>query len=161
MKRKIEYIKLLKSEILSIMDRIINLEHKLLSKLEKDLKRKMISEGEIITLSYYLSGIYSFYEDIFVKIANVFENTISDKTMWHSELLNRMALNIEDVRPRVIADENLEILNELRRFRHVFRYSYAFELRWEKVKELSLNWRRDSKRIQDDIHFFIKFLDEL
>lgn len=160
MERNFEHIKLLKSEVLSIIDRINNLESKLFSKLKKNLKKRKIPEEEIITLSYYISGVYSFYEDIFIKISNVFENMISDKVMWHSELLNRMALTVEDVRPKVIDEKNLELLNELRRFRHMFRYSYAFELKWEKVKELALSWKRDYKRVKDDIHSFISFLDE-
>ena len=160
MQKKYEYIKLLKSEILSLTEKITGLETKLFLKLEKQAKRRSIPEEEIITISYYISGIYSFYEDLFQKIANTFENTISDKTMWHSELLNRMSLTIENIRPKVISPENLEILNELRRFRHVFRYSYSFELKWEKIKELATNWKNYSKRIKDDIDCFIKFLDE-
>lgn len=160
MQKKFESVKLLKAEILSLVTKIIGIESKLFLKVETNLKKRSISEEGMIAVSYYISGIYSFYEDIFLKIATTFENTISDKTMWHSELLNRMTLTVENVRPKVISPENLEILNELRRFRHVFRFSYAFELKWEKIIELSINWKKFSPKIHDDIDSFINFLDE-
>ncbi len=44
-----------------------------------------------------------------------------------------MAVNIPNVRTEVITEETRAILDELRRFRHVIRSAYSFQLDKQKV----------------------------
>ena len=85
-------------------------------------------------IGYFLHNLYSAFENIFLHIAKCFENQLDDKKGWHSELLRRMKMEISDVRPAVISDRAYRAMDELRRFRHIFRYSYDFELDWERMR---------------------------
>jgi hypothetical protein len=60
------------------------------------------SEEQLIVVAYYLHNLYCAFESIFQRIAEVFGNQISDRTGWHADLLRRMALNVEGVRPRLL-----------------------------------------------------------
>ncbi len=44
--------------------------------------------------------------------------------MWHRPLLEKMALEIEDVRPKVIGDAAYHGLLELLKYRHFARYYF-------------------------------------
>ena len=46
---------------------------------------------------------------------------------WRASLLDRVVVEVGDVRPRVLSDPSLERLDELRRFRHFKRYYYRID----------------------------------
>jgi hypothetical protein len=75
-------------------------------------------------LGYTIHNIYAVMENACLRIAKFFENNLSDPS-WHKELLERMKLTIENVRPAFLDDETYLLLDELRAFRHVFRNLYA------------------------------------
>jgi len=160
MTRRVETIKVLKSELRKLLETARELDSKLTSH-EAEKLSSTTSEEDLIVVGYYLSGIYSNLEDMFEKIARQFENKIEDTTQWHIELLNRMALEIENIRPALLSETSLKTLDELRRFRHVFRFSYAFELDWEKMFLTVKRWNKQKQRIYKDIDNFIKKLDDL
>ncbi len=81
-----------------------------------------------IVVAYYLHNLYNGFENIFGAIAAAFENSIDDVGRWHSQLLERMRLDVMPLRPAVIDDEAFEALDELRRFRHLFRHAYGVRL---------------------------------
>ncbi len=78
------------------------------------------SEEQTIVVAYHLHNLYSAFEDIFQRVAETFENQVSDRAQWHAQLLRRMTLDIEGIRPRLLSPETFDCLDELRRFRHVF-----------------------------------------
>lgn len=92
-----------------------------------------LDEDALIVVSYHMHHLYNAFENIFQNIAALFENSIKDKGRWHSQLLERMNLNALPLRPRVIDDVAYDALNELRRFRHVFRHAYSIELDPERL----------------------------
>ncbi len=71
-------------------------------------------------------------ENSFLRITRHFENDIGSEG-WHKELLLRMTLSIQGVRPRVIDRQTAEKIDELRAFRHVFRNMYRKNLDAEKL----------------------------
>lgn len=83
------------------------------------------SEEERIVVGYRLHNLYSAFENIFRNIAAAFENRLDERAGWHRELLRRMRLNLEPVRPALIDDEAYEKLDEMLRFRHLFRAAYS------------------------------------
>ena len=91
-----------------------------------DLKESSPQE-ELIVVSYRLHSLYTAIENIFRNIANAFENQVSQKS-WHREVLQRMRLDLTPLRPAVIDAEAYEKLDEMRRFRHVFRTMYGLDL---------------------------------
>lgn len=85
-------------------------------------------EGERIITGYRLHNLYNALENIFRSIARAFENSLDEDSGWHAELLRRMRLDLLPIRPAVIDAEAFDRLDELRRFRHLYRSLYTSEL---------------------------------
>ncbi|GFP31917.1 hypothetical protein HKBW3S42_00223 [Candidatus Hakubella thermalkaliphila] len=102
------------------------------AKLE-ERKRKRGKTG-IESVAYQLHNLYCAFEDLFKIIANTFENHIQDKSQYHLELLKRMTMPIEGVRPSLLSQKSYVLLDNLRSFRHFFRHAYSYELDERKVK---------------------------
>ena len=84
-------------------------------------------------LGYTLHNLYNAFEGYFFRIAKFFENNIEDLT-WHKALLERMTLNIEGMRPALL-DRPISLrIEELLKFRHVFRNIYKSPLVPAKVE---------------------------
>lgn len=85
-------------------------------------------QDTLIVIAYHLHNLYNAFENILQNIAGAFENAIDDSERWHSRLLERMRLDLMPVRPAVIDDRTYDALDELRRFRHLFRHAYSINL---------------------------------
>ncbi len=81
-----------------------------------------------IVVGYYLHNLYNAFENIFQNIAALFENSVDEVGRWHAQLLERMRLDVMPLRPAVIDDNAYDALDELRRFRHLFRHAYGLKL---------------------------------
>jgi uncharacterized protein YutE (UPF0331/DUF86 family) len=128
----------MEQEQLSILAADIREQHKKIDVVYRKiaLRKKSYAKDPVAleSLAYQLHNLYSAFEDLFRIVANHFENQISDQTGWHKELLSRMKMQIEGIRPALISEPAYELLNELRGFRHVFRHAYGYELEPEKIK---------------------------
>lgn len=120
-----------------------------------------LKDEQVIITAYYLHNLYSAFESIFQRIATVFENQIPDQAGWHAELLRRMRLDIESVRPKVISDRAYDALDELRRFRHLFRSAYRVRLDAERLNLVRKKAEVLEQIYQDEIENFLAFLDSL
>lgn len=85
--------------------------------------------------SLQVSNYYSAVEDLWRVAANAFENNIADLSRWHKELIDRMTMTIEGVRPALLSDATAQLLHRLRSFRHFFRHAYRVELDEGEVRE--------------------------
>ena len=112
----------------------------------------------IESLAYQLHNLYCAYEDLFKIVAEYFENQIEDETRWHQELLWRMTLSIEGVRPALLSRESFRLLDSLRAFRHFFRHAYTYELDPRKVRLVLEDALAVRKKILDDVHRFLQTL---
>ena len=81
----------------------------------------------LIAVAYRLHNVYSGCENIFRNIAAAFENSIAAEAGWHAQLIRRMTLDLSPLRPAVIDDEAAAGLDEMRRFRHLFRAAYGID----------------------------------
>ncbi len=86
-------------------------------------------------LGYTIHNIYNLIENSFLRIAKYFENSLSPDTR-HKDLLRRMTLKIEGVRPAVLSEDLAERIDDLRSFRHVFRNMYQKTLDPERLQLL-------------------------
>ncbi|MFQ6126500.1 MAG: hypothetical protein ACE5R6_18090 [Candidatus Heimdallarchaeota archaeon] len=86
------------------------------------------------SLGYQLHNLYCAFEDLFKIVADYFENNIEEKKKYHRELLVRMTVSIEGIRPALLSEESHKLLDSLRAFRHFFRHAYTYELEPKKVK---------------------------
>ncbi len=118
----------LKAEIKAQMQEIEGIYTKI-----EDRKRKK-DKAAMESVGYQLHNLYCAFEDLFKIVAETFENHIQDKSKYHQELLKRMAISIEGVRPRLLSQECFQLLDNLRSFRHLFRHAYSYELDERKVK---------------------------
>jgi hypothetical protein len=85
-------------------------------------------DDTLIVVAYHLHNLYNAFENIFQAIAAVFENSVDDVERWHARLLERMRMDVMPLRPAVIDESAYDALDELRRFRHLFRHMYSVKL---------------------------------
>jgi hypothetical protein len=85
-------------------------------------------------LAQMIQSIYLAAENILLKIAASIDGGAPAKDEnWHAALLARMAHEFPGRRPAVLSNSSLNILNELRGFRHVARNTYAHLLDHERL----------------------------
>jgi hypothetical protein len=76
---------------------------------ERILERTaLIARGEPVVfegVAFHIHYYYSAVEDLLRIVANAFENNISDRSRWHTELIDRIARDIEGVRPAFLSAE--------------------------------------------------------
>jgi hypothetical protein len=118
-------------------------------------------EEQLIVVAYYLHNLYCAFESIFQHIAEVFGNHIPDRVGWHAELLRRMTLDIEGVRPRLISEQGYDSLDELRRFRHLFRSAYRMRLDSDRLELVRKKAQKLERVYRADIERFVAFLENL
>lgn len=125
------------SEKLLLLERSIEADLELIEELYAALGDESPSpampEERLIALAYRLHNVYNAFENIFRNVADAFENSLDDQAGWHAQLLQRMRLDLTPVRPALIDDPAYEKLDELRRFRHLFRSAYGVKLDPERL----------------------------
>jgi hypothetical protein len=77
-------------------------------------------------------------ENIFQLIQKEIDKTNSQSERWHSELLDSMFKETEN-RPAVLDESLREQLSDYMGFRHFFRHSYGYHLRWDLAQPLFEN----------------------
>lgn len=153
-----EKILILKSEILKDQGKLSSLFNKFEKAYNGFLERGEYSK--LIESSFYVNQIYSSFERIFKNIAKSFENNI-EQDLWHKSLLERMALDIEGIRPRVVSEETIKYLDELRAFRHFFRHAYDIDIDKDKFKIIAHKTNLLRSSFKMDFKKFLKFMGEL
>ncbi len=147
--------------LLSIIDKEWQSLEKMVDKLKiksQNINIKNENEEDVIFIAYNIHNIYCCLEDIFKQIAKTFENNIENLSTYHSELLKKMNLEIFKIRPKFLSDNNYEILNEIRKFRHIFRHAYEYELKKDKIVNLLKIFLNNWDNLIRDKDDFKKFL---
>jgi hypothetical protein len=116
---------------------------------------------QAILAGYYLHNLYNAFENICLNVAKTFENQIDDRSQWHAILLKRMTLDIEGLRPKLLSAEVYQCLDELRRFRHVFRSAYTMKLDPQKTAIVITQAQRLQILYPSDFIQFKTFLDSM
>jgi len=147
-----ERLALLKAEVQARVKEIDNIYAKL-----EDRKGRR-GKVAIESLAYQLHNLYCAFEDLFKIIAVFFENNIEDKTRYHAELLKRMALTIEGVRPAFLSRDSFVLLDNLRSFRHFFRHAYSYDLDERKVRIVLEDAEKLRELYARDVEGFLKSL---
>lgn len=91
---------------------------------------------EVDSLAYQLHNLYGAFEQLFEVVARFFENRVA-AAGYHAGLMKRMQLDIPGVRPALLSESTAADLDELRRFRHLFRHAYSADLDPHKVRRLA------------------------
>lgn len=120
-------------------------------KQEKDIVFKR-AKGSI------LHDFYNCCERIFKKIAIEMNGGYEDTEKWHKNLLYRMTFPVEGLRPQAISEELAAELDEYLAFRHLFRNIYGFELKGNRIDNLTEKFEEISHRFEKEIQTFIACL---
>ena len=83
-----------------------------------------------------LHDFYSGIERVFQRIAEELNGGVPQSGQWHRQLLTDMSLPIPDLRPAPINAALAEELGDFLRFRHLFRNTYGWELRADRIRRL-------------------------
>ncbi len=116
------------------------------------------SESEVESLAYQLHNLYCAFEDLFELVAERFENNLETGGTYHMALLQRMAIDIEGVRPALVDEPTLRLLDNLRGFRHVFRHAYSYVLDERKVRLVLDDARALREVYRQQVEAFIRRL---
>lgn len=124
-------------------------------------KQQVDSSTNLRVFGSILHDFYTCIEKIFRKIAINIDEELPSDTEWHSNLLDRMNINIPKIRKRVIDDDLKEILYDYLRFRHIFRNIYGFKLNWSKMENLVESLEKNYNNFNQQITNFLSFLNIL
>jgi hypothetical protein len=105
--------------------------------------------------AHQLSQMYNAIEQMGLRVAKAFENSMDDEKGWHGALLNRLFIPIAGVRPALVPSELKLPLNELKGFRHVFVHAYDLELDPEKLALLLKYARQVAERLPGVVDQFV------
>jgi hypothetical protein len=118
-------------------------------------------DDRLIVVGYRLHNLYNAFENVFEGIAAVFENSIDEAGRWHVQLLERMRLDTMPLRPAVIDDAAYDALDELRRFRHLFRHAYGTRLDAARMQLVARRAMVLEGLYQEQLGRFVGFLEGL
>jgi hypothetical protein len=93
--------------------------------------------GHLEACGYELHRFYNVLEKSLERLCQAFENHFEKKGDYHERLLERLLLDIPEVRPAFLPVTHKTVLRELKGFRHLFRHAYDLELRQDRLLELT------------------------
>jgi hypothetical protein len=154
-----EQIMKLKGDLLKALERADRIE-KYYD--EFGTKRAMLKENsyDLVILAEIFVDYYTCLETAFVRVARFFENSL-DTAKWHSDLLERMIIDIPEVRPRMLTDEAYTLLLEFMRFRHFRRYYFQFDYDRDKMAFLEKKFRQVVPLVKSALNGYVEKLDKL
>ena len=151
----------MRKEALAILSGYIKAQKEEIERLFKEIETtEPVNKEKAIYVAYYLHNLYCAFEDLFTEIARTFENRIDDPSRYHRELLRRMAIEVPSIRPPVLSRESYNLLDELRKFRHVFRHAYMYDIETDRIKELKQKLLSGYAVIMEDIRTFESFVQK-
>lgn len=122
------------------------------------IQKCKLREPDYIELCAVGSIIQSYYngiENILLLISKNIDGITPNHVKWHSDLLSSMCIDSEK-RPFVFSTQLKASLTEYMNFRHFFRHSYGYSIKWDKVKHLFLGLLDNWESVKAELAAFIK-----
>jgi len=126
-----------------------------------DLSAAASSEADLARAALALHHAYSAVESLLVRVSRTIEGSLPEGADWHQALLDAMVLEIEGVRPRVLADQTARLLRRLLGFRHFLRHGYAVPLDRERLERLRSDALALAPRLAADLDSLDSLLQRL
>jgi len=126
------------------------------SALEDEIARLGKTPVSALIIAGLLENYYTGLETIFLRISQHFENRL-DPARWHNDLLQKMTLEIEDVRVAAVSEAAFSPLFELLKFRHFKRYYFELEYDWDRLDFLVAKLRQVHPLVMQDLERFVRF----
>ncbi|MGI5096825.1 hypothetical protein IZU27_03255 [Treponema socranskii] len=121
------------------------------------LQKCILQEPDFIELNAAGAILHSYYnglESIFLLIRKNIDRTVLSSERWHSELLKSMFTATETRRPlfeKKLYDQLVDYMG----FRHFFRHTYGYHLRWDLIKPLLMNIKENWNTVKSNIETII------
>ena len=133
-----------------------------IEKRKKEIK-KHDAEADVYidSLVHNIENFYMGIEEILKRIGLFTDEGIPEGPRWHSILIKGMARDIPGVRPPVIQHETRELLDEYRKFRHLVRNIYTFNIIPEKVMKLARGITKVFNAFNKDMNDFLNFMGKI
>ena len=123
----------------ALLEAEVRESYKVVERIYERIRQRQASfrttEEKADSMAYQLHNLYGAYEECFETVARFFENRI-EGARYHADLLRRMKIEIEGVRPSLLSECSYALLDELRRFRPFFRHAYGVELDVDRVERI-------------------------
>ena len=108
---------------------------------------------ELTALAGVLHSFYNGVEKILTIISKNIDKELPSDFNWHRTLLEQMA-KANKSRKAVLTDDMKKELLKYLGFRHFFRHSYSFHLKWERMEDLIKPIRTVWERFKGEILAF-------
>lgn len=137
---------------------------------QKKIMLRLFEEIHQIDLSVYenryvfalkTQQLYTALEDYLKSVAASFENSIEDHSRYHLELLKILSVDIPSIRPAVISEQSLPLLDKLRAFRHFVRHGYNYTLEEDELNLLQKKLQSLLPLVIHDLDSFSHFVKNL
>lgn len=153
-------LQVLKNEINKNISVLERLENYIVDFEGLRLQRDKSNTDHAMILAQALTNYYTCLETIFLRVSKYFENHLPEDR-WHQALLEKMTLEIDGIRVRVIRDEVYFGLLEIMKFRHFARYYFELDYDWDKLLYLLKKFNELKGPVRDDLAFFERYLQQL
>lgn len=152
------------AELLGLIEKNLQSLEQIFESLETALELDVPTLGRTGNAALIVAGLtenyYTCLETIFLRISQFFENSLSPDR-WHTDLLEKMAIDIEGVRIPVVSQKNYSNLLELLKFRHFKRYYFEIEYDWDRLDFLVKKVRQAHPIVKQDLKTFKQFLRQI
>lgn len=91
--------------------------------------------GSVSALALGIQNVYNCIEDVMLGLANDVDGLVPKGDPAQQDLLDQMAVEIEDTRPALLSKDLYTALTELKDVRHLVRHRYGFDLNHAKVRD--------------------------
>ncbi|MEW6687228.1 MAG: hypothetical protein AB1393_13665, partial [Candidatus Edwardsbacteria bacterium] len=115
---------------------------------------------EITAIASVLHSFYNGVENIFLSIAKGLDENVPKGDQWHRDLLVQMTQRTPK-RNHVISDEMAQKLAEYLGFRHFYRHSYSFFLKWDEVEKLVTPLQKVWMQLKRELSLFMNSLSSI
>ena len=123
-----------------------------------------LSPEQGIYLDSVALNLHSFYaglERMFQLIATRVDQKLPSGEAWHRDLLRQMAQEFPGIRPAVLSQESVVVLDKFRRFRHLVQNIYVMNLQAAKMSELTSALPAIWPKLRKELLAFADFIEEI
>ena len=147
---------------------LVDLHRRRLEAVRETIERALTDEiprlGKTPVSALIIAGLlenyYTCLETILLRISQHFENRLgSDR--WHTDLLQKMTLEIKGVRVAAVSEAAFPPLLQLLQFRHFKRNYFELEHDWDRLDFLVGKLRQAQPLVTRDLQRFGRFMSAL
>ncbi len=112
----------------------------------------------IYAVALTIQHFYTSLKTAFARVVAELDGVSPRSEGWHKQLLDQVSIDIKDMRPALISRDLNRRLDRFRRFRHVVRHGYEYELDWEQIVPLVEQLELVVSELKSSFEQFASFL---